>query len=60
MLVETDAPYLTPMPHRGDENEPALVGLVGAALATAVGRPAEEVAASTAGTTARVLETPLV
>ena len=59
VLVETDAPYLTPMPHRGDENEPAFVGLVGAALAAAMGRAAEEVAVSTAGTTARVLETPL-
>jgi TatD DNase family protein len=59
VLVETDAPYLTPMPHRGDENEPAFVGLVGAALAAAMGRTAEDVAATTAETTARVLETPL-
>ncbi len=59
VLVETDAPYLTPMPNRGDENEPAFVGLVGAALAAAMGRAAEEVAVSTAETTARVLETPL-
>ena len=49
MLVETDSPYLAPVPHRGRENEPALVGAVGAALATAVGRPLAEVAASTAG-----------
>jgi TatD DNase family protein len=60
MLVETDAPYLTPAPHRGNENEPAFVGLVGEALAGAVGRPIEEIAQSTAATTARVLETPLV
>ncbi len=59
ILVETDAPYLAPAPHRGRENEPALVGLVGAALAAAVGRPIDEVAAATAATTARVLETPL-
>ena len=25
MMVETDAPYLTPMPHRGKPNEPAFV-----------------------------------
>lgn len=48
VLVETDAPYLTPVPHRGRENEPAFVGLVGAALAEALGRPVDEVAAATA------------
>jgi TatD DNase family protein len=35
LLVETDAPYLAPVPHRGGENEPALVPLVGAAVAAA-------------------------
>ena len=54
MLVETDAPFLTPEPHRGRENEPALVGAVGAALAAAVGRPVSEVAAATAATAAAV------
>jgi TatD DNase family protein len=48
LLVETDSPYLTPVPHRGRENEPAHVALVGAALADALGRPIEEVAAATA------------
>jgi TatD DNase family protein len=57
MLVETDAPYLAPVPHRGRENEPAFVVDVGAALARAVGRPVDEVAAVTAGTTRAVLET---
>lgn len=58
LLVETDAPYLAPVPHRGRENEPALVGVVGAALAEAVGLPVEELAAATVATAARVLETP--
>lgn len=33
LLVETDAPYLTPVPHRGKPNEPAYVRLTGQALA---------------------------
>jgi TatD DNase family protein len=35
VLVETDSPFLTPEPHRGRPNEPALVVAVGAALARA-------------------------
>ena len=37
LLVETDSPYLTPVPHRGRPNRPALVPLVGAAVAAAKG-----------------------
>jgi TatD DNase family protein len=33
LLVETDSPYLAPVPHRGQPNRPAWVPLVGAALA---------------------------
>jgi TatD DNase family protein len=44
VLVETDAPYLTPVPHRGRPNEPAYVPLVGAAVAAAKGVEASEVA----------------
>lgn len=34
LLVETDAPYLAPVPHRGRPNQPAWVPFVGAAVAT--------------------------
>ena len=44
VLVETDSPYLAPVPHRGQPNRPALVPLVGAALADAMGVDAETVA----------------
>jgi TatD DNase family protein len=47
MLVETDAPYLAPVPHRGRENEPARVADVGAAVAAATDRDAERVARDT-------------
>jgi TatD DNase family protein len=47
MLVETDAPYLAPVPHRGRPNQPALLPAVGAALATATGRTSAEVAVAT-------------
>ncbi len=47
LLVETDAPYLAPVPHRGRENEPAFVPLVGAALAAAKGLEPTQVAAAT-------------
>jgi TatD DNase family protein len=36
-LVETDSPFLAPVPHRGKPNSPALVPLVGAGVAAAKG-----------------------
>jgi TatD DNase family protein len=37
LLVETDAPFLAPVPYRGQTNEPAFVTVVGAAVAQARG-----------------------
>ncbi|MBC7644853.1 MAG: TatD family hydrolase [Thermoleophilia bacterium] len=37
VLVETDAPYLTPVPHRGEKNEPALVPHTLAVVASELG-----------------------
>jgi TatD DNase family protein len=46
-LVETDAPYLAPIPFRGRPNKPAYVSHVGAALATATQRDVNAVAVET-------------
>jgi TatD DNase family protein len=48
MLIETDAPFLAPLPHRGKRNEPAWVGRVADKLGEVRGVPAELVASSTA------------
>ena len=47
MLIETDAPYLAPMPHRGRRNEPAYVPFVAAEIATLRGISVAEVAQAT-------------
>ena len=47
LLVETDAPYLTPEPHRGQPNRPALAAVVGAALADVKAVPVGDLAAAT-------------
>ncbi|NLW56091.1 MAG: TatD family hydrolase [Firmicutes bacterium] len=47
LLIETDAPYLTPHPYRGRRNEPAYVALVAKRLAEILGSTPEEVAEQT-------------
>ena len=49
LLVETDAPYLAPIPHRGKRNEPAYVALVAAAVAAIRGEDPEDLARTTTG-----------
>ena len=58
VLVETDAPFLAPVPHRGSENEPAWVVDVGTAFAAATGRAPEEVAVATSANAARLFGRP--
>lgn len=54
VLVETDSPYLAPVPHRGATNEPAFVAQVGAGVAAARGAPVDEIATATHATAAAV------
>lgn len=54
LLVETDSPFLTPHPHRGQRNEPAMVKLVAAKLAELKGLPLETIAEVTSANAERL------
>jgi TatD DNase family protein len=54
LLVETDAPYLTPAPHRGRPNAPYLVPHTLRAIAAHLGDDVDELAATIAANTERV------
>ena len=56
LVVETDAPYLAPEPHRGKRNEPAFVRDVAAYLADVKSTSLEEVARATTANARRVYE----
>lgn len=47
LLIETDGPYLTPHPHRGERNEPAYTRLVADKMAELLTLPAPEIEALT-------------
>jgi len=48
MLIETDSPYLAPIPHRGQRNEPAFVTQVARHIGELRSLPAEEIGSRTA------------
>jgi TatD DNase family protein len=47
LVLETDAPFLSPVPHRGQRNEPAYLGLVVQRLSECIGLSPEETAGRT-------------
>lgn len=49
ILLETDSPYLTPVPHRGERNESAYIPLIASFLAAIKAVTVEEVASVTSG-----------
>ena len=54
LLVETDSPYLAPVPHRGTRNEPAHVALVAGTVAALRGEAPERIREATAATFRRI------
>jgi TatD DNase family protein len=54
LVVETDCPYLAPVPHRGKRNEPAFIVNTIEVLAQLFGRAPSAVSAATAETAARL------
>jgi TatD DNase family protein len=54
LLIETDSPFLAPVPHRGTRNEPARVGRVAAVIADARGTSREAIADATRDNFVRV------
>lgn len=58
IVLETDAPYLAPAPHRGERNEPAFVRLVAEAVAEAKGLSVEDVERQTTANARRIYGLP--
>jgi TatD DNase family protein len=57
LLVETDSPFLAPVPHRGRANEPSYLPFVGAAIAAAKGCAVDDVRERSAAAAAMVFST---
>jgi TatD DNase family protein len=58
MLIETDSPYLAPMPHRGKRNQPAYVAFVAEEIARLRGEPLATIAHATSENFFRLFRVP--
>ena len=56
ILLETDCPYMTPVPYRGKRNDPSFIGLVAERIAEVKGMSAEELSEITFENANRVFE----
>jgi TatD DNase family protein len=59
VLLETDCPYLAPVPFRGKRNEPAFVARVAEKMAAVLGKSPREVVRVTGGNTMRLFRLPI-
>ncbi len=57
LLIETDSPFLAPVPHRGRTNEPSYLPFVGETIAAVKQCSVDDVRDRTAATTAMVFST---
>jgi len=57
-LIETDSPYLAPVPHRGKTNSPAFVPFVAQQIADLKGLPVDEIAQATTANFERLFKLP--
>ena len=58
LLIETDSPYLAPVPHRGKTNNPSFVPLVAAQIAQVRGCSVEEIASASTANCERLFGLP--
>lgn len=56
MVLETDAPYLTPSPHRGKRNEPAYIYFVAQKLAEIFGLSVDDIISKTSNTARQIFK----
>jgi TatD DNase family protein len=58
VILETDAPYLAPVPHRGKRNEPAYISIVAEKLSSIFGNSIEEIAELTTQNARKLFKLP--
>lgn len=59
-MIETDAPYMTPVPYRGKRNEPSYMGLIAAKISEVRGTTIQQVIAETTANALRLFALPVM